>query len=94
MDKQVQMLFTLYLLISYWTDCISLILGPDSVKHQCVLHAEGNSSLARLLITKWSIGKPHIDLWFYLRLKESYLSRFFLTVSVELVIVYLPLNFT
>lgn len=43
--------------MSYWTDCISFILGPDYVKHQSVLHVEGNSSLVCLLIINWSMGK-------------------------------------
>lgn len=76
--------------MSYWTDHLSLILGPDSVKHQCVLRAEGSSPLACLLITKWSIGKP-------LRLfqTEGELPVWvFSAVPVKLVIGYLPLNFT
>jgi len=76
--------FTPYLLMSYWTDLISLVLDPDSVKPQCVLQAEGNSFLACLLITKWSIRKPHVVLWFYFRLKESYLSGGVLVFQLSL----------
>lgn len=46
--------FTPCPVISYWPDCVGLIFSPDSVKHQCVPHAEGNSSLACSLVTKQS----------------------------------------
>lgn len=79
--------------MSYWADCISTILGPDSVTHQCVLRAEGNSSLACLLKAKWSIGEPQVALCLF-QTKGELLVSFFSTVPVKLVIVYLPLNFT
>lgn len=74
--------------MSYWADFISSILGPDSVTRQCVLRAEGNSSLAYLLNVKWSIGKPQVALCLF-QTKGELPVWFFSTVPVKLVIVYL-----